>query len=176
MGKEQGNLEGRCSWDQWSLLVPISLKGQGTCQNLETERLCGEGHVTETSKVVQKCSQGAGHHKERGGSINTQGSFSSLPLILPVLPLAKPTESQWVGWPGEIIRPPGHRTRQKKLKSGSEEGNRLIKFEYMSHSVIRIFSESAKKGRERYIIPKDEGWRWKKRKFGLKHDLKNHPL
>lgn len=34
-----------------------------------------------------------------------------------------------------------------------------------------FFSESAKKGIERYIFPKDESGRWEERRFGLKHDF-----
>lgn len=148
VGREEGNLKGRCRWGQWSLLIPLNSKGQGGCWNLEAKGLCGEGCVTETASwsrnaatTVDTTWRGAGQdiHRPR-----------SPPLTPAQLPQATPTWSHRVRRPGKAVPPPGHRTRWRKPRSGSEKGNRLIKRESKRESqchetFFRVSKKEAKR-------------------------------
>lgn len=56
----------------WSLLIPISLKGQGCSWNLETKKWCREGQFTENISPSRNAANG--HYKERGGVMKVQAS------------------------------------------------------------------------------------------------------
>lgn len=99
--------------------------------------------------------------KERGGAINTQASVSSLPLTACQHPIGKTNLEP--GGKGAWRSCPTAKAQNKVEKAEERTWKRkqIDQHELKWESWCREISlESARRGKERHIIPKDEGGRW----------------